>query len=87
MSVGEMQAEIERCAPIQRAAAAQGISSRELARVSKALMQAAMRMAEEDGAKATGGTPAPLADGALRDNVAFLRQNDAELRTLTKPAD
>jgi hypothetical protein len=42
-------------------------------------------MATEESAKASGGTAAPLSPGALRDNVALLRQHEAELKRLSKP--
>jgi hypothetical protein len=87
MSVAEMQEQIEHCAPVQRAAAAHGVTTREVALVSKALMQVGIRMAEEESAKATGGTPAPLPPGVLRDNVALVRQNEAELGRLTRRSD
>jgi hypothetical protein len=83
MSVAEMEKLLSECPPIQKAAAAQGISSRELAQVSKALTSTAHRMAEEESAKASGGSAAPLPPGALRDNVALVRQNEAELGRLT----
>jgi hypothetical protein len=83
MSVAEMQKRLEECPPVQRAAAAQGVSLRELALVYKAIMLASYRMAEEEIAKASGGTAAPLPPGALRDNVALLRQNEAELGRLS----
>ena len=84
MTVAQMEAELEGCAPVQRAAAAQGVSTRELAQVSKALLEAGHRMAEEESAKATGGTAAALPAGALRDNVGLVRQNEAELGRLIK---
>ena len=84
MTVAQMEVELQGCAPVQRAAAAQGVTTRELAQVSKALLQAGHRMAEEESAKATGGTAAPLPSGALRDNVALVRQNEAELGRLIK---
>ena len=84
MTIGQMEAELQGCAPVQRAASAQGITTRELAQVSKALLQAGHRMAEEESAKATGGTAAPLPPGLLRDNVVLLRQNEAELGRIVK---
>jgi hypothetical protein len=84
MTVAQMEAELEGCAPVQRAAAAHGITTRELAQVSKALLQAGHRLAEEESAKATGGTAAPLPAGALRDNVALVRENEVELGRLIK---
>jgi hypothetical protein len=41
-------------------------------------------MPEEKSAKATGGTAAPLPARVLRDNVALVRQNEAELERLTR---
>ena len=84
MAIAQMEAELEGCAPIQRAAAAHGVGTRELAQVSKALLQAGHRMADEESAKATGGTAALLPAGALRDNVALLRQHEAELGRIIK---
>ena len=84
MSVAQMQKRLEECPPVQRAAAAQDISLHELALVSKAIMLASYRMAQEESAKASGGTAAPLPPGALRDNVALLRQNEAELARLSE---
>ncbi len=84
MTVSQMETELEGCAPVQRAAATHGVSTRELAQVSKALLQVGHRMAEEESAKATGGTAAPLPPGALRDNVTLVRQNEAELGRLIK---
>jgi hypothetical protein len=83
MSVAEMEKLLDECPPIRRAAAAQGISLRELALVYKALTLAGYRMASEESAKVSGGTAAPLPPGALRDNVALLRDNDAELARLS----
>ena len=82
MTVAQMESELEGCAPVQRAAAAHGISTRELAQVSKALMQVGHRMAEEESAKVTGGTAAALPSGVLRDNVTLVRQHEAELGRL-----
>ena len=83
MSVAEMEKLLQECRPIQDAAAAQSISIRELAQVYKALTLAGYRMADEESAKVSGGTAAPLPPGALRDNVALVRQNDAELGRLS----
>ena len=83
MTVAQMASELDGCAPVQRAAAAQGISTLELAQVSKALMQVGHRISEEESAKVTGGTPPALPSGVLRDNVSLVRQNEAELGRLT----
>ena len=83
MSVAEMEKLLQECRPIQDAAAAQSISIRELAQVYKALTLAGYRMADEESAKVSGGTAAPLPPGALRDNVALVLQNDAELGRLS----
>lgn len=82
MTIARMEAEIEGCAPVKRAVAARGVTPRELAQVSKALLQVGHRMAEEESAKATGGAAAPLPPGALADDVALVRQNEAELGRL-----
>jgi hypothetical protein len=84
MSIAELEKRLETCPPIRRAAAAHSISIRELALVYKALMPAFYRMAQEESAKATEGTAPPLAPGALRDNVALMRQNEAELARLSE---
>jgi hypothetical protein len=83
MTVARMQELLDQCAPLKRAAAAQGLTTHELALVSKALTLAAYRMADEESAKLSDGNAAPLPAGALHDNVALLRANDAELRKLT----
>lgn len=83
MSLAEMQALLDGCAPVRRAAAAQGISTREAALVWKALTVVSSRLATEEGAKASGKAAAPLPAGVLRDNVALVRQNEAELAKLS----
>lgn len=83
MGVAEMEQHLNTCAPVKRAAAAQGIAIRELALVSKAIVQASYRMAEEESAKVSGGSAAPLPAGVLRDNVALLRQHESELSRLS----
>jgi hypothetical protein len=84
MPVTEMQAVLDRCAPVRRAAAAHGVSTREVALAAKALMRAGRRITEEESAKVSGGTPAPLSAGALRDNVLLVRQNEAEIGRLSR---
>lgn len=79
MGVGQMEKLLDQCPPAKRGAAEAGISTRELAQVWKALTLAIYRMAEEENAKVRGGTATPLPPGALRDNVALFRQNEAEL--------
>ena len=83
MSIAQMEQRLEGCPPIRRGAAEQGISLRELALVFKAIMLTSYRLAQEEGAKATGGAAPPLPPGALRDNVALWRQNEAELARLS----
>jgi hypothetical protein len=85
MSVAEMVTHLENCPVARTAAADQGLSLRDLALVAKSIMLASHRMATEESAKVSGGTAAPLPPGALRDNVALLRQNEAELERLSKP--
>jgi hypothetical protein len=84
MSVAEMVTHLKGCPVARSAAADRGLSLRDLALVSKAIMLASYRMATEESAKVSGGTAAPLSPGALRDNVALLRQNEAELERLSK---
>ena len=83
MSITEMEQRLEGCPPLRRGAAAQGISLRELAQVFKAIMLISYRMAQEEGAKATGRTVPALPPGALHDNVALWRQNEAEIGRLS----
>jgi hypothetical protein len=83
MSIAEMEKRLEGCPTIRRDAAARGVSLRELALVSKAIMLVSYRMAQEESAKATGGTAPPLPPGPLRDNVALMRQNEAELARMS----
>jgi hypothetical protein len=83
MSLAEMEQRLEGCPPIRRGAAAQGISIRELALVFNAIMLTSYRLAQEEGAKATGGEAPPLPPGALRDNVALWRQHEAEIARLS----
>ena len=83
MSLAEMEQRLEGCPPIRRGAAARGISHRELALVFKAIMLTSYRLAQEEGAKASGGTAPPLPPGALRDNVALWRQHEAEIAQLS----
>ena len=87
MSITEMETRLEACEVIRGGAAAQGISLRELALVSKAIMLASYRMAQEESAKATGRTAPPLPPGALADNVAVMRQHEAELARLSKESE
>jgi hypothetical protein len=83
MSLAEMEQRLQGCPPIRNGAAAGGISLRELALVFRAIMLTSYRLAQEEGAKATGGTAPPLSPGALRDNVALWRQNEAEIARLS----
>ena len=87
MSLAQMEQRIADCPPIRKAAAAQKASLGELALTYKALLLASYRIAEEESAKARGGTAAPLPAGALRDNVALMRANDAELARLSKASE
>ncbi|HEX6667978.1 MAG TPA: hypothetical protein VF061_00385 [Gemmatimonadales bacterium] len=83
MSIAEMEQRLEGCPPIRRGAAEQGISLRELALIFNAIMLTSHRLAQEEGAKATGGAAPPLPPGALRDNVALWRQNEADIARLS----
>ncbi|HEX2218963.1 MAG TPA: hypothetical protein VHG35_09170 [Gemmatimonadales bacterium] len=84
MSVAEMERRMAKCPAVRRAAANQGMTLGELARAYKALTLASYRMAEEESAKLSGGRAAPLPPGALQDNLALLRENEAEIGRLTK---
>jgi hypothetical protein len=87
MSLAQMEQRLAGCPPIQRGASAQGISLQELALVFKAIMLTSYRMAQEESAKATGGTAPPLPPGALRDNVALWRDNEPEIARLSGEAE
>ncbi len=83
MSLAEMEQRLEGCPPLRLGAAARDISLRELALVFKAIMLTSYRLAQEEGTKATGRAAPPLPPGALRDNVALWRQNEAEIARLS----
>jgi hypothetical protein len=87
MSLTEMEKRLEACPVIRSGAAAQSISIRELALVTKAMMLASYRWAQEESAEAAGRTAPPLPHGALADNVAVMRQNEAELARLSKESE
>jgi len=87
MSITDMEKRLEACPVIRSGAAAQGISVRELALVSKAIVLASYRMAQEESAKAAGRTAPPLPPGALADNVAVMRRNEAELARLSEQSE
>ena len=84
MTLSEMTATLEGCAPIRAELAKAGVSSKEAASVLGAFMYAGRRITEEESAIAMGQTAAPLPPGPLKENVALLRQNEAELRRLTR---
>ena len=86
MTLAEMTATLERCAPLRADLAKAGVSSRDAASVLGAFMYAARRITMEESAIAQGNTAAPLPAGPLKDNVALLRQHEAELRRLTRPS-
>lgn len=87
MSLAQMERRIADCPPIRKAAAAQKASLRELALTYKALLIASYRIAEEESAKARRSSAAPLPAGAVRENVALMRANDAELARLSKASE
>ena len=87
MSLAQVEQRMAECPPIRKAAAAQKASLRELALTYKTLLIASYRIAEEEIAKARGGTAAPLPPGAVRDNVALLRANDAEVARLSEGSE
>jgi hypothetical protein len=86
MTLAEMTATLDRCAPVRAELAKAGVSSKEAASVLGAFLYAGRRITEEESAIALGQSAAPLPPGALKDNVALLRQHDAELRRLTRPS-
>jgi hypothetical protein len=83
MSITELEKRLEACPVIRSGAAAQSISIRELALISKAIMLASYRWGQEESAKAAGRTAPQLPPGALADNVAVMRENEAELARLS----
>lgn len=84
MTLAEMTASLERCEPIRAAIAKAGVSSKEAAGVLGAFMYASRRITEEESARAMGKQVPALPPGPLKDNVALIRQNEAELRRLTQ---
>jgi hypothetical protein len=87
MSLVQVEQRIGACPPIRAAAAAGQASLRELALTYKALLLASYTIADEEIAKARGSTAAPLRPGALRDNVALLRANEAEIARLSNASE
>jgi hypothetical protein len=85
MTLAEMTAMLERCAPVRGELRKADVSSAEAAKVLGAFLYAGRRITEEESALALGQSAPPLPPGALKDNVALLRQNEAELRRLTRP--
>ena len=85
MTLTEMTAALERCEPIRAAVAKTGASTKEAATVLGAFMYASRRITEEESALAMGNEAPSLPAGPLKDNVALIRQNEAELRRLTRP--
>ncbi len=83
MTLAELTTSLERCAPIRNAVAKTGVSTRAAATILAAVLYASRRMAEEESAVAMGKQAATLPPGPLKDNVALLRQNQAELGRLT----
>ena len=87
MSLAEMTARLEECAPVRNAVRQSGLSAREAALTLAALLRASRRSADEESARATGGQAPPLAPGPLRDNVQLIRDNEAELGRLTRSGE
>ncbi|HUF35343.1 MAG TPA: hypothetical protein VMN37_05290 [Gemmatimonadales bacterium] len=84
LTLAEMTASLERCEPIRAALAKAGVSSKEAAAVLGAFMYASRRITEEESARAMGKQAPALPAGPLKDNVALIRQHEAELRRLTQ---
>ena len=84
MTLAEMTATLERCGPLRADLAKAGVSSRDAASVLGAFMYAARQITMEESAIAQGRAAAPLPAGPLKDNVALLRQNEAELRRMSQ---
>ena len=86
MTLAEMTATLDRCAAVTAELEKAGVSTREAASVLGAFLYAGRRITEEESALALGQSAPPLPPGPLRDNVALLRQHEAELRRLTRPS-
>ncbi len=87
MTLAEMTATLERCAPVRAELARAGVSTREAASVLGAFMYAGRRITLEESAIAVGQQASTLPAGPLKDNVALIRQNEAELRRLMQALD
>ena len=78
LSLAEMTALLERCAPVLRALGQAGVKPQEAALVFASLLRTSERVALQ------GGKPRALPPGALRDNALLLEEHDAELRRMAK---
>jgi hypothetical protein len=78
MSIADMVAMLERCAPVVQSLRRAGIPVRDGAIVFASLLRTAREVALKSG-KATD-----IAPGVLRDNALLLQQNDPELKRLTR---
>ena len=78
LSLAEMTASLERCAPVLRALGQAGVKPREAALVFASLLRTGQQVAMQ------GGNGRALPPGPLRDNALLLEQNDAELRRMAK---
>lgn len=84
MTLAQMAAALDRCEPVRTALVEAGASTSEAATVFGAVLYAGRRITEEESAKAVGNQAPRLPAGALKDNVALLREHQAELRRLTQ---
>ena len=78
MSIADMVAMLERCAPVVQSLQRAGVPVRDGAIVFASLLRTAREVALKSG------KAADIAPGVLRDNALLLQQNDPELKRLTR---
>ena len=83
MSIEDVMAVFDRYPSAKRAVASSGLSSREFATAYLAFYYTSRYLAEEQMRRGMGQTPPGPPAHVRPDNVALLRQNEAELRRLS----
>lgn len=79
LSLAQVTATLERCAPLTRSLRQAGVQPRDAAIVYAALLHVSRQVALR------GGKATALPPGVVQDNALLLEQNDSEIRKLTKP--
>jgi hypothetical protein len=79
LSLAQLAATLERCAPVTRSLWQAGVQPRDAAIVYAALLHVSRQVALR------GGKATALPPGVVRDNALLLEENDSEIRKLTKP--